>query len=96
MSILVFMQHLLGHICRFLTRLIMRRRHDGLTAVQYEAICVIAYEGRSASARAQQQAFYCRMQGSEQGFRFWLDVADEVARRMGHRAGRPMTSQDKQ
>jgi hypothetical protein len=42
-----------------------------LTAAEYEAVCLIAYEGRAAYARARQQAFYCRARGSAQGFRFW-------------------------
>ncbi|KLK92624.1 hypothetical protein AA309_13065 [Microvirga vignae] len=61
---------------------------DNLTAVEYEAVCLIAYEGRDAYARARQQAFYCRARGSEQGFRFWSDVAAEVDRRAGACAGR--------
>jgi hypothetical protein len=59
-----------------------------LTAVEYEAVCVIAYEGRAAYSRARQQAFYCRARGSEQGFRFWSEVAAEVERRAGASAKR--------
>jgi hypothetical protein len=65
---------------------IMPRRRlarSELTAVEYEAVCLIAYEGRAAYARARQQAFYCRSRGSEQGFRFWSEVAVEVDRRAG-------------
>ncbi len=42
---------------------------------------LIAYEGQKAYARACEQARYCRRQGSEDGFRFWSAVADEVALR---------------
>ena len=60
----------------------------GLTAVEYEAVTLIAYEGQGAYARAQEQARYCRRAGSESGFRFWSQVADEVAlRTRGHIRG---------
>jgi hypothetical protein len=49
-----------------------------LTAAEYEAVILIAYEGRSAHARACEQAVYCRQRGSEQRFRFWSQVAHEV------------------
>ena len=42
---------------------------------------LIAYEGHKAHARAREQARYCRGRGSDQGFRFWSAVADEVALR---------------
>ena len=54
---------------------------NALTAVQYEAVSLIAYEGQKAYARAREQAGYCRQNGSENGFRFWSAVADEVALR---------------
>ncbi len=54
---------------------------NGLTAVEYEAVTLIAYEGQKAYARAREQARYCRRQGSQDGFRFWSEVADEVALR---------------
>jgi len=66
----------------------MPRPEAGLTSVEYEAICLITYEGRAAYARAREQAFYCRARGSEQGFRFWSAVAVEVDRRAGASARR--------
>jgi hypothetical protein len=84
-SKLAMMKRLIGYIRNSLAK---RRRQDRLTAVEYEAVCLIAYEGRAAYARARQQAFYCRSQGSEQGFRFWSVVAVEIDRRAGARAKR--------
>lgn len=55
----------------------------GLTVIKYEAVSLIAYEGRAAYERAREQAEYCLSQGSEAGCRFWSDVAIEVARRTG-------------
>jgi hypothetical protein len=55
--------------------------HKGLTAVEYEAVCLIAYEGRGAYARAREQADYCRTMGSPSGTIFWTQVAAEVERR---------------
>jgi hypothetical protein len=49
-----------------------------LTAVEYEAVALIAYEGRNAHARACEQAGYCRQRGSEAGAQFWSQVAHEV------------------
>ena len=57
--------------------------HEGLTAVEYEAVCLIAYEGREAYDRAREQASYCHERGSEQGFQFWSQVATEIERRSG-------------
>jgi hypothetical protein len=57
------------------------KQPDGLTAVEYEAITLIAQEGRGALARAREQAAYCRRRGSEQGHAFWMGVAEEVSRR---------------
>ena len=54
---------------------------EGLTVIQYEAVSLIAYEGRAAYAQAQEQAEYCLRRGSEPGCRFWSEVAVEVARR---------------
>jgi hypothetical protein len=52
-----------------------------LTAVEYEAVALIAYEGRAAYDRACEQAEYCRASGSEDGYMFWSHVAAEVALR---------------
>ncbi len=49
-----------------------------LTAVEYEAVALIAYEGRNAHACACEQAGYCRQRGSEAGAQFWSQVAHEV------------------
>ena len=49
-----------------------------LTAVEYEAVALIAYEGRNAHARAREQVGYCRQRGSEAGAQFWTQVAHEV------------------
>jgi hypothetical protein len=54
---------------------------DGLTAVEYEAVAIIAYEGQKAYARACEQARYCRQKGSAAGFQFWSEVAGEIRRR---------------
>jgi hypothetical protein len=54
-----------------------------LTVIEYEAVSLIAYEGRAAYQRAREQAEYCLSRGSETGCRFWSDVAVEVARRTG-------------
>ena len=87
-TILAIMKRLIHYIGNALAQLTKRRQDDGLTAVEYEAVCLIAYEGRAAYARARQQAFYCRSQGSEQGFRFWSAVAVEIDRRAGASAKR--------
>ena len=54
---------------------------EGLTVIEYEAVSLIAYEGRAAYARAREQAEHCLTRGSEPGWRFWSEVAVEVARR---------------
>jgi hypothetical protein len=54
-----------------------------LTVIEYEAVSLIAYEGRAAYQRAREQAEYCLSRGSETGCRFWSEVAVEVARRTG-------------
>ncbi|WP_414475528.1 hypothetical protein [Microvirga sp. M2] len=54
-----------------------------LTVIEYEAVSLIAYEGRAAYERAREQAEYCLSRGSEAGCRFWSDVAVEVGRRTG-------------
>jgi len=77
------MKRLIGSIRTLLSRRPRTRIQAGLTAVEYEAICLIAYDGRAAYARARQQAYYCRARGSEQGLRFWSAVATEVDRRAG-------------
>jgi hypothetical protein len=41
-----------------------------LTEIEYEAVSLIAYEGRAAYARAREQAEYCLSRGSEAGCRF--------------------------
>jgi hypothetical protein len=87
-SILAMMKRLIGYTRNSFASLAKRRRQDGLAAVEYEAVCLISYEGRAAYARARQQAFYCRSQGSEQGFRFWSAVAVEIDRRAGGSAKR--------
>lgn len=56
---------------------------DGLTPVEYEAVSLIAYEGRDALRRAREQADYCAARGSAKGCRFWSEVAAEVAKRTG-------------
>ncbi len=60
-------------------------RQGGLTAVEYEAVSLIAFERHKAYARAREQARYCQGKGSEQGFRFWSAVADEVVLRTKRR-----------
>lgn len=87
-SILSIMKRLIRYIRNALIGPAKSQPQDGLTAVEYEAICLIAYEGRAAYARARQQAFYCRARGSETGFRFWSLVAAEVDRRAGASARR--------
>ena len=54
---------------------------EGLTAVEYEAVTLIAYEGHEAYARACEQADYCRRRGSKEGHTFWSQVASEIALR---------------
>jgi hypothetical protein len=54
-----------------------------LTVIEYEAVSLIAYEGRAAYERAREQAEYRLRRGSESGCRFWSEVAIEVARRTG-------------
>jgi hypothetical protein len=77
--------HRLFHNFRAALLRLMRRRpsHPGLTAVEYEAVCLIAYEGRDAHARAREQAAYCRSRGSLSGANFWTEVAAEIAWRTG-------------
>jgi hypothetical protein len=87
-SILATMKRLIRYIDNALTRITWRRSQGGLTAIEYEAVCLITYEGRAAYTRARQQAFYCRARGSEQGFRFWSAVAAEVDRRTNPSAKR--------
>lgn len=62
-------------------RQLFRRRPPtaDLTVIQYEAVSLIAYEGRAAYERAQEQAEYCFSRESNAGCRFW----SEVARRTG-------------
>ena len=80
------MRTLLALLRRFLVRRAGRDRSHGgeqLSAVEYEAISLIAYEGRAAYRRAREQAGYCRAMGSLSGAIFWNRVAAEVARRAG-------------
>lgn len=71
---------------------LLRRRRvsspEGLTAIEYEAVALIAYEGRHAYRRACEQAGYCLARGSRSGCEFWSKVAIEVAARTGRRPGR--------
>jgi hypothetical protein len=57
--------------------------HSGLTEIEYEAVSLIAYEGRHACARAREQVEFCRKHGSSRGVLFWSRVAIEVERRTG-------------
>lgn len=66
-----------------------KRRAEGLTAIEYEAVTLIAYEGRDAYGRAREQADYYGKRGSPDGSKFWLEVAAEVALRTGRRVGEP-------
>ena len=66
---------------RSLFRRVSRKDDRGLTEVEYEAITLIAQEGRGALAKAREQAAYCRRRRSEQGADFWMRVAHEVALR---------------
>ena len=52
---------------------------ETLTAVEYEAVTLIAFEGRNAYRRACEQAGYCLERGSKSGCEFWSKVAIEVA-----------------
>ena len=60
----------------------------GLTEVEYEAITLIAQEGRAALSKAREQAAFCRRRGSEQGRLFWMQVANEISLRT---KGKPVT-----
>jgi hypothetical protein len=80
------MRRLLRRIARALARVFRRERRSGLTEVEYEAVALIAYEGRAAYARAREQADYCRRMGSPSGAIFWSKVAAEVERRTSVRA----------
>lgn len=66
-----------------------RRPDGGLTAVEYEAITLIAQEGRGALAKAREQAAYCRRRGSEQGHQFWILVANEISVRTSGKPAQP-------
>jgi hypothetical protein len=74
---------------RALFRRISRKPDGGLTAVEYEAITLIAQEGRGALAKAREQAAYCRRRGSEQGHEFWMRVANEVSMRTSGKPAQP-------
>lgn len=75
------MRWVLARIRRWLGR--GRERPGALTAVEYEAVSLIAYEGRDAYRKAHEQAEYCAARGSSAGCRFWSDVAAEIAQRTG-------------
>ena len=80
------MRTLLTVLRRFLVRRADRDRSHGreqLSDVEYEAISLIACEGRAAYRRAREQAAYCRAMGSLSGAIFCNRVAAEVARRTG-------------
>ena len=78
------MRWILKHLGELMARLSRRKPpHSGLSAVEYEAVCLIAYEGRAAFHQACEQALYCRAMGSPSGVIFWEEVAAEVARRTG-------------
>ncbi|MBX9758387.1 MAG: hypothetical protein K2Y29_06385 [Beijerinckiaceae bacterium] len=69
---------------------IFRKPDGGLSAVEYEAITLIAQEGRGALAKAREQAAYCRRRGSEQGHEFWTKVANEVSLRTSGKPAQPV------
>jgi hypothetical protein len=76
------MRQLLRSIRKALVSLVTRTpSHQGLTAVEYEAVCLIAYEGREAYTRAREQVDYCRSMGSPSGTLFWTQVAIEIRQR---------------
>lgn len=70
-------------------RRISGKRDGGLTAVEYEAITMIAQEGRGALAKAREQAAYCRRRGSEEGRVFWTNVANEISLRTSGKPTQP-------
>lgn len=72
-----------------LIRRMSRKRGGGLTEIEYEAISLIAQEGRGALAKAREQAAYCRRRGSEQGYEFWSRVANEVSLRTSGKPAQP-------
>jgi hypothetical protein len=81
------MGRMLSHVWQWVIRRMGRRPpRTGLTEIEYEAISLIAYEGRDAYARAREQAEYCRRNGSPKGVLFWSSVAAEVGRRTGRQA----------
>jgi hypothetical protein len=76
------MRQLLRSIRKAMKSLVRRTpSNKGLTAVEYEAVCLIAYEGRKAYARAREQAEYCCSMGSSSGSLFWTQVGIEIGRR---------------
>jgi hypothetical protein len=81
------MRRLLNTIAKAFARISRREPgREGLTEIEYEAVSLIAYEGRAAYARAREQADYCRKKGSPSGAMFWSNVAAEIERRTGVRA----------
>jgi hypothetical protein len=72
---------------RTLFRRASRKDEGGLTEIEFEAITLIAQEGRTALAKAREQATYCRRRGSERGYEFWMSVANEVSMRT---SGKPV------
>ncbi len=71
---------------RTLFRRVAGKPEGGLTEVEYEAITLIAQEGRVALSKAREQAAYCRRRGSEQGHQFWMLVANEISVRTSGRS----------
>ncbi len=75
------MRRLMAKLFRVLSRSgskVSPAQEHKLTAVEYEAVTLIAYEGGNARARAREQVEYCRHRGSEAGAQFWSEVAEEV------------------
>jgi hypothetical protein len=67
-SILAMMKRLIGYTRNSFASLAKRRRQDGLAAVEYEAVCLISYEGRAAYGRARQQAFFAALKEANRAF----------------------------
>lgn len=82
------MRAIVEYIRTFFRR-VLRKDDRGLTEVEYEAITLIAQEGRGALTKAREQAAYCRRRGSEQGYEFWLRVANEISMRATGKPAQP-------
>lgn len=83
------MRAILDFVRSFFRRFSRGKDAGGLTEVEYEAITLIAQEGRGALSKAREQAAYCRRRGSEQGAQFWMQVANEVSMRMSGKPAQP-------